>query len=54
MLFTAFLLIAVVGFFFIRQNNNHEECTDEITYFINKDGAQVKTEKHLCKEKYPF
>ena len=46
------LLLAFGGVYFIRISNDHKECATEKIYATDKNGNQVITEKHICKEKF--
>ncbi len=53
-LITSILIITVSTLIFVRNNNDHKECTNEITILPNNKGEKVKVDKHICKEKYNF
>ncbi|WP_298152779.1 hypothetical protein [Flavobacterium sp.] len=48
------LVLSVGGYFFIEASNDHAECSTLRVYSKDKDGNQVVTERHACKEKYSF
>ena len=48
------LILTISTLFFIIVNNDHEECSEEVTITINQSGEEVKVTKHICKEKYSF
>ncbi|MBB4806088.1 hypothetical protein HNP38_001360 [Chryseobacterium defluvii] len=53
--FSLCLLFLTAGIIILmKKNNNHIECGKEVIYSTGKDGAKIKTEKHICKEKNNF
>lgn len=39
---------------FIKNSNDHLECSNEVSASINSKSEKVETKKHICKEKYSF
>jgi hypothetical protein len=48
------VVLAIGSYWFIKDSNNHKECSTVKEYSTDKNGNQVATEKHICKEKYNF
>lgn len=48
------VIITVSILIFIKNSNDHKECSTEIKISKNNKGEKVKVEKHNCKEKYSF
>ena len=52
---SAAVIIAALGImFFIHFSNDHIECKTITESKINADGIVVKSQSHICKEKYSF
>lgn len=50
-------LLFVISFsttFFIIRSNDHIECDTLVKKEMDKNGNQIVTEEHVCKEKYSF
>lgn len=47
-------IITLVTIVFITYENDHKECKNSIEYSVSKDGTKIKTEKHICKERFNF
>ncbi|MFV8373599.1 hypothetical protein [Flavobacterium sp. LB2P74] len=50
-------LLFVISFsatFFMIRSNDHKECEIVIKKELDKNGIEVTTEEHVCKEKYSF
>lgn len=54
MLFSVLVLITIGSLLFIKNNNDHKECSTEIVHSKDAEGNSISTEKHICKEKYNF
>ena len=56
MIFALVLTIAlgVGGYCFIKSYNDHKECRTVEIISHDKDGNQIVTQKHICKEEYSF
>ena len=55
LIFLGSLCILTLGtIIFINVENDHKECRKVTEYSVSKDGTKVKTEKHICKEKFSF
>lgn len=48
------LFLTIFSVIFIKNSNDHIECSDEVSTSINSKGEKVETKKHICKEKYSF
>jgi hypothetical protein len=46
--------IAFSATFFIIKSNDHKECETVMKKSLDKNGQEVRTTKHVCKEKYSF
>ena len=44
----------VFSFTFILKNNDHKECDNITTSFIDDSGKETEVRKHNCREKYNF
>ena len=47
----------IIGFglaYFIYVSNDHIECQTVTEYKTEENGTKIKTERHICKEKYSF
>jgi hypothetical protein len=40
--------------FFIKDTNNHLECSNVTTITILKNGTKIEIPEHICREKYNF
>lgn len=47
-------IVTLETIFFITGENDHKECKYILEYSISKDGTKIKTEKHICKERFNF
>ncbi|MCH2034563.1 MAG: hypothetical protein MK202_13715 [Tenacibaculum sp.] len=50
----SFITLTLSALLFVWKSNDHNECESEEIVEIKKDGSQIKTTKHICKEKYNF
>lgn len=48
------VVFTIGGYIFIKTNNDHKECSNVKSITTDKNGNQVVSEKHVCKEKYSF
>jgi len=48
------LILTLSVLTFIHFSNDHKECSTFVENKIDKDGNNVVSEKHVCKEKYNF
>jgi hypothetical protein len=46
--------IAFSATFFIIKSNDHKECETVMKKSLDKNGQEVRTTEHVCKEKYSF
>ena len=44
--------ITILGIVFIHFTNDHVECEQKVETVIKADGTEVRTSKHICKERY--
>lgn len=47
-------LITIGSVVFMKTENDHKECSQKIEFSIGKNGEKIKTERHICKEKFNF
>lgn len=47
-------LITIGSVIFMKTENDHKECSQKIEFSIGKNGEKIKTERHICKEKFNF
>lgn len=48
------LILAISVLTFIHFSNDHTECETAVKTTIDSNGTVIKTEEHICKEKYNF
>ncbi|MFD2907491.1 hypothetical protein ACFSX9_01960 [Flavobacterium ardleyense] len=48
------LIGTIATLIFIHFSNDHEECDTVTSTTTDSNGNSVKTEAHICKEKYNF
>jgi len=55
-LITISVLVLVVfgSIIFIKNSNDHKECSTSIEHSKDADGNDITTENHICNEKYNF
>lgn len=47
-------VITIGSVVFIKYENDHKECSQNIEFSIGENGEKIKTERHICKEKFNF
>lgn len=47
-------VITIGSVIFIKYENDHKECSQKIDFSIGENGEKIKTERHICKEKFNF
>jgi len=55
-LITISVLVLVVfgSIIFIKNSNDHKECSTSIEHSKDADGNDITTDNHICNEKYNF
>jgi hypothetical protein len=49
------LIVGTIGsIIFIRNSNDHKECSTSVVHSKDADGNDITTENHICNEKYNF
>jgi len=46
------LFLTIFTLVFIKYNNDHKECRNEVTTSINSKGEKIEVKKHICKENF--
>lgn len=54
LIFWVLILGTIASIIFIRNSNDHKECSTIIVHSKEANGNDVTTESHICKEKYNF
>lgn len=55
LLISLVLILGVIGsVIFIKNSNDHKECSTSVTHSTDSDGNTITTENHICNEKYNF
>ena len=52
LIFSVLILGLISSIIFIRNSNDHKECSTSVEYSKDADGNDITTKKHICKEKY--
>lgn len=47
-------VITIGSVIFIKYENDHKECSQKVEFSIGENGEKIKTERHICKEKFNF
>ena len=47
-------MLTIGSLLIIKNKNDHKECSNVIEYSAGINGEKIKTEKHICKEKWNF
>lgn len=53
-IFGLMLVLTISVLTFIHFSNDHIECGTVVNTTIDSNGIVIKTEEHICKEKYNF
>ncbi len=48
------LIGTITALIFIHFSNDHKECDTVTNSLTDSNGTSVKTEEHICKERYNF
>lgn len=52
LIFSVLILGTISSIIFIRDSNDHKECSTSIEHSKDADGNDITTKRHICKEKY--